>query len=65
VWWHGFQVNIINGGEKPVTSEIMQDDMNTDHGWSEEDIEEINTLKINGRFSTGGPLEEVTVYRWK
>ena len=65
VWWHGFQVNIINGGEKPVTSEIMQDDMNTDHGWSEEDVEKINTLKINGRFSTGGPLEEVTVYRWK
>ena len=65
VWWHGFQVNMITNGEKPFTSEIMQDDMTMDHGWSEEDIEKINSLKINGRISTGGPLEEVTIYRWK
>ena len=25
----------------------------------------INSLKLNGRHSTGGPIEEVTVYRWK
>ena len=43
----------------------MQDDMTMDNGWSEEDIENINSLKLNGRHSTGGPIEEVTVYRWK
>jgi len=43
----------------------MQDDMNTDHGWSEEDIKEINTLGLGDRHTTGGHIEEVTVYRWK
>ena len=64
VWWHGYCVNA-DAGDKPTTGEIMQDDMTMDNGWSEEDIENINSLKLNGRHSTGGPIEEVTVYRWK
>jgi hypothetical protein len=43
----------------------MQDDMTIDNGWSEEDIEKINSLLVTGRYTTGGPIEEVTVYRWK
>jgi hypothetical protein len=43
----------------------MQDDMTIDNGWSEEDIEKINSLLVTGRHTTGGPIEEVTVYRWK
>ena len=64
VWWHGYCVNA-DAGDKPSTGEIMQDDMTMDNGWHEEDIEEINTLKIGDRHTTGGPIEEVTVYRWK
>jgi len=64
VWWHGYCVNA-DAGDKPSTGEIMQEDMTMDNGWSEEDIENINSLKVNGRHSTGGPIEEVTVYRWK
>ena len=64
VWWHGYCVNA-DAGDKPSTGEIMQNDMTMDNGWHEEDIEEINTLKIGDRHTTGGPIEEVTVYRWK
>ena len=62
VWWHGY---VTNEDGKPTTSEIMQDDMTIDNGWSEEDIEKINSLLVSGRYTTGGPIEEVTVYRWK
>jgi len=62
VWWHGY---VTNENGKPTTSEIMQDDMTIDNGWSEEDIEKINSLLVTGRHTTGGPIEEVTVYRWK
>mgnify|MGYP003149904216 FL=1 len=64
VWWHGYCVNA-DAGDKPATGEIMQEDMTMENGWSEEDIENINTLKLCHRHSTGGPIEEVTVYRWK
>ena len=62
VWWHGY---VTNEDGKPTSTEIMQDDMTIDNGWSEEDIEKINSLLVTGRHTTGGPIEEVTVYRWK
>ena len=62
VWWHGY---VSNENGKPTTSEIMQDDMTIDNGWSEDDIEKINSLLVSGRYTTGGPIEEVTIYRWK
>tara|TARA_R100000322_G_scaffold168456_1_gene138200 strand:- start:530 stop:877 length:348 start_codon:yes stop_codon:yes gene_type:complete len=62
VWWHGY---VTNEDGKPTSTEIMQDDMTIDNGWSEEDIEKINSLLVTGRYTTGGPIEEVTVYRWK
>jgi hypothetical protein len=62
VWWHGY---VTNENGKPTTSEIMQDDMTIDNGYSEEDLVEINSLKVGDKYSTGGPIEEVTIYRWK
>jgi len=62
VWWHGY---VTNEDGKPTSSEIMQEDMTIDNGWSEEDIEKINSLLVTGKHTTGGPIEEVTVYRWK
>lgn len=62
VWWHGY---VTNENGKPTTGEIMQDDMTIDNGYSEEDLVEINSLKVGDKYSTGGPIEEVTIYRWK
>lgn len=62
VWWHGY---VTNEDGKPTSSEIMQDDMTIDNGYSEEDLVEINSLKVGDRHTTGGPIEEVTIYRWK
>ena len=62
VWWHGY---VTNENGKPTTSEIMQDDMTIDNGWSEEDLNKINELLVTGKYTTGGPIEEVTIYRWK
>ena len=62
VWWHGYTVNMDG---KPHSSEIRHEDITLDNGWHDEDIEEISTLKIGERHTTGGPIEEVTVYRWK
>ena len=64
VWWNGFQVNMINGGSKPVSSELLHEDFNEDHGWHEEDIEEVSCLKIGEKYDTGGPIENVTIYRY-
>ena len=64
VWWHGYCVNA-DAGNKPTTGEIMQDDMTIDNGYNEEDLVEINSLKVGDRHTIGGPIEEVTIYRWK
>lgn len=65
VWWNGFVVNIINGNSKPVTSEIIHKDFNKDHGWDDEDIDEVSGLRVGEKYNTGGPIENVTVFRWK
>ena len=62
VWWHGY---VTNKDGKPTTSEIMQVDLTIDNGWSEEDLNKINELLVTGKYTTGGPIEEVTIYRWK
>jgi hypothetical protein len=62
VWWHGY---VTNENGKPTSSELRHEDITKDNGWDDDDIEEISTLQIGERHTTGGPIEEVTVYRWK
>lgn len=62
IHWHGYQCNKDN---KPVMSFAKHEDFTEDMGWHEEDLKEINDLHVNGKYDTGGPIEEVTVYRWK
>ena len=64
VWWCGFQVNIINNDSKPVSSEMLHEDMNESNGWHQEDIDEISGLAIGEKCDVDGPTERVTIYRY-
>ena len=65
VWWNGFTCNIINGVDKPFSSEMRHEDINANNGWHDDDIEEISTLGVGDKHETGGPIERITIYRWK
>jgi len=65
VWWNGFNVNMINGNNKPVSTELRHEDIDEKNGWHEEDIDEISGLTVGEKCNIDGPIERVTVYRWK
>jgi len=62
VWWNGYNVN---KDGKPHSSEIRHEDITENNGWHEEDIDEISSLSIGEKYNTGGPIEQVTLFRWK
>ena len=45
--------------------EIRHEDITENNGWHEEDIDEISSLSIGEKYNTGGPIEQVTLFRWK
>jgi hypothetical protein len=62
VWWNGYNVN---SDGCPHSSHIRHEDINESNGWHDEDVDEISSLSIGEKCNIDGPIERVTVFRWK